>query len=97
MSDNQNENEERPCLHCLIVELIDNFFAEYPVSNDEPDAMDTNEVTTALAKTMAELTCGLDEAGRQTMIEQLMREIMTYDAEYRQQDALGAAGSDARH
>jgi hypothetical protein len=97
MSDNQNENEERPCLHCLIVELIDNFFAEYPVSNDEPDAMDTNEVTTALAKTMAELTCGQDEAGRQTMIEQLMREIMTYDAEYRQQDALGAAGSDARH
>ena len=97
MSDDQNENEERPCLHCLIVELIDNFFAEYPVSNDEPDAMDTNEVTTALAKTMAELTCGQDDAGRQTMIEQLMREIMTYDAEYRQQDALGAAGSDARH
>ena len=31
------------------------------------------------------------------MIEQLMREIMTYDAEYRQQDALGTAGSDARH
>jgi hypothetical protein len=101
MSDDQNENEERLCLHCLIVELIDNFFAEYPVSNDEPeamsDAMDTNEVTTALAKTMAELTCSQDDSGRQAMIEQLMREIMTYDAEYRQQDALGAAGSDARH
>ncbi len=97
MSDDPNENEERPCLHCLIVELIDNFFAEYPVSNDEPDAMDTDEVTTALAKTMAELTCSRDDSGRQTMIEQLMREIMTYDAEYRQQDALGAGGSDARH
>jgi hypothetical protein len=97
MSDDQIETEERPCLHCLIVELIDNFFAEYPVSNEEPDTMDTDEVTTALAKTMAELTCSRDEAGRQTMIEQLMREIMTYDAEYRQQDALGVVGSDARH
>jgi hypothetical protein len=26
-----------------------------------------------------------------------MREIMSYDAEYRQQDELGAAGSGARH
>jgi len=31
------------------------------------------------------------------MIEQLMREVMNYDAEYRQQDELGRAGSDARH
>jgi len=31
------------------------------------------------------------------MIEQLMREIMNYDAEFRQQEAMGAPGSDARH
>ena len=29
MSD-QREDQERPCLHCLMVELIDDFFAEYP-------------------------------------------------------------------
>ena len=29
MSD-QREDQERPCLHCLIDELIDDFFAEYP-------------------------------------------------------------------
>jgi len=97
MSDDQNEDEERPCLHCLIVEAIDNFFAEYPVSTDEPDTIDTQEVITAVAKTVAELTYSQDAAGRQNMIEQLMREVMNYDAEYRQQDELGRAGSDARH
>jgi hypothetical protein len=97
MSDDQNENEERPCLHCLIVELVDNFFAEYPVSEDEPDMIDTDEVITAVAKTVAELTCSRDDQGRQSLIEQLMREIMKYDEEYRQQDQLGTAGSGARH
>jgi len=97
MSDDQNENEERPCLHCLMVELIDNFFAEFPVSNDEPDTVDTDEVVNAVAKTVAELTCSLDAAGRQNLVEQLMREIMKFDAEYRQQDEIGTAGSGARH
>jgi hypothetical protein len=95
--DDQNENDERPCLHCVIVEVIDNFFADYPVSNDEPDTIDTEEVVTAVAKTIAELTCSQDPSVRQTMIEQLMREIMNYDAEYRQQDEMGRAGSEARH
>jgi hypothetical protein len=46
---------------------------------------------------VAELTYSQDAAGRQNMIEQLTREIMNYDAEYRQQDEMGAAGSGARH
>ena len=24
--------QERPCLHCMMVELIDDFFAEYPAT-----------------------------------------------------------------
>jgi len=95
MSDDQDE--ERPCLHCLFVEVIDNFFAEYPVAADEPEAIDPQEVITALAKTAAELTSGQDAAGRQKLIDELTREVMDYDAEYRQQDALGVAGSGARH
>ncbi len=95
--DDQNEDEERPCLHCLMVELIDNFFAEYPVSDEEPEALDTDEVINAVAKTVAELTYSQSAAARQKMIEQLMREIMEFDAEYRQQEAMGTAGSDARH
>jgi hypothetical protein len=97
MADDQDDDEERPCLHCLIVEVIDSFFAEYPVSAEEPDAVDTDEVITAMAKTVAELTYEQDAAGRQNMIEQLMREIMNYDTEYRQQEELGRTGSAARH
>jgi hypothetical protein len=96
-SDDQNESEDRPCLHCLMVELIDNFFAEYPVSDEEPDALDTDEVINAVAKTVAELTYNQSAAERQNLVEQLMREIMKFDAEYRQQEAMGTAGSDARH
>jgi hypothetical protein len=34
---------------------------------------------------------------RQQLLEQLMREIMNYDAEFRREDAGGAAVSHARH
>jgi hypothetical protein len=97
MSEDRDDQEERPCLHCLVVELVDNFFAEYPAATGESDTIDTDEVITAVAKTVAELTSSQDAAVRQNMIEQLMREIMNYDAEFRQQDAVGTAGSDARH
>ena len=97
MSENRDDQEERPCLHCLIVELIDDFFAEYPVAAGEPDTIDTDEVITAVAKTVAELTSSQDGAVRQSMIEQLMREIMNYDAEFREQDAMGTDRSRARH
>jgi hypothetical protein len=97
VADEQGDDEERPCLHCLIVEVVDSFFAEYPVSAETPDTIDTDEVITALAKTVAELTCGQDAATRQTIIDQLTRDVIEYDAEYRQQDQLGQAGSHARH
>jgi hypothetical protein len=97
MSDDQEANEERPCLHCLIVELIDDFFAEYPAERNDPNTIDTDEVIIAVAKTVAELTSSQDGAVRQNMIEQLMREIMNYDAEFREQDAMGTDRSHARH
>ncbi len=97
MSEDQESNEERPCLHCLIVELIDEFFAENPVPNGEPDVIDTDEVITALAKTVAEMTSSQDGAARQKIVEQLMREIMDYDAEFREQDKMETDRSHARH
>ena len=96
MSEEQDDRE-RPCLHCTIVELIDDFFAEYPANTGESDTIDTSEVITAIAKTVAELTCSQDSAIRQQLIEQLMREIMNYDAEFRRDDGTGAIGSAARH
>ena len=93
----ERDDQERPCLHCMMVELLDDFFAEYPAASSEPDAIDTDEVVTAIAKTVAELTCGQDLTIRQQLIEQLMREIMNYDAEFRRDAGTGAIGSDARH
>jgi multidrug efflux pump subunit AcrA (membrane-fusion protein) len=55
----EQDDQERPCLHCMMVELLDDFFAEYPAAGGEPDAIDTDEVVTAIAKTVAELTCGI--------------------------------------
>jgi len=81
----------------MMVELIDDFFVEYPATTSEPDAIDTDEVVTAIAKTVAELTCGQDGTIRQQLVEQLMREIMDYDAEFRRDAGTGVIGSDARH
>jgi hypothetical protein len=91
------DTEERPCLHCMMVELIEEFFAENPATSGEPDTIDTDEVIIALAKTVADLTCGQDSTVRQQIIETLMHEIMEYDAEFRREDASGAVGSAARH
>ena len=91
------DTEERPCLHCMIVELIEDFFAEYPAASGEPDALDTDEVIITLAKTVADLTCSQNSTVRQQIIETLMREIMEYDAEFRRKDASGAVSSPARH
>jgi hypothetical protein len=93
----ERNDQERPCLHCMMVELIDDFFAEYPAASGEPDVIDTDEVVTAIAKTVAELTCGQDGTIRHQLIEQLMREIIDYDAEFRREAGTGAIGSDARH
>ena len=93
----ERDDQERPCLHCMMLELIDDFFAEYPAASGEPDAIDTDEVVTAIAKTVAELTCGQDGTIRQQLIEQLMREIIDYDAEFRRDAGTGAIGSSARH
>jgi hypothetical protein len=89
--------EGRPCLHCMMVELLDEFFAEYPSTTSKPNTIDTDETITAIAKTVAELTCSQNGTIRQQLIEQLMREIMTHDAEFRREDATPAMGSGARH
>ena len=92
MSDNTATNEERPCLHCLIGDVIDDFYAEYGSLSGEKDAIDVNEIITALAKTVAELTFGSDAALRQRVLGELMREISQFEAEF-----ANAPASDMRH
>src|SRR5690242_230454 len=96
----EREDQERPCLHCMMVELIDDFFAEYPATSGGSENVDTGEanaVVDAIAKTFAELTSQQDGLIRQQLIEQLMREIMNYDAEFRQEETSFAAGTHAMH
>ena len=96
----ERDDQERPCLHCVIVEVIDDFFAEYPAApdaSDKVDADEADEVIIAIAKTIAELTSRQDGLIRQQLIEQLMGEIMKHDAEFRRDDASGANASHATH
>src|SRR6478736_3692058 len=95
----EREDQERPCLHCMMVELIDDFFADYPATagSDKVDTTEADEVIDAIAKTVAELTSQQDGFIRQQVIEQLMRQIMHYDAEFRREEATAAAGSGAKH
>jgi len=95
----KREDQEGPCLHCMMVELIDDFFAGNPATagSDKVDTDEADEVIDAIAKTVAELTSQQDGVIRQHVIEQLMRQIMHYDAEFRREDAVGAIASHARH
>jgi hypothetical protein len=92
MSDNTESNDERPCLHCLIGDVIDDFYAEYGSLTGEKDAIDVDEIITALAKTVAELTYGSDAALRQRILDDLTREISEFEAEF-----ANAPASDMRH
>ena len=85
----KEERHERPCLHCMMVELIDDFFAEYRAAGglDKVDTDEADEVIDAVAKTVAELTSQQDGVIRQQVIEQLMRQIMHQDGEFRREEA----------
>ena len=43
MSDTEGSNDERPCLHCLIADTINDFYVEYETLSGEKDAIDVDE------------------------------------------------------
>jgi hypothetical protein len=43
MSDSTESNEERPCLLCLIGDVIDDFYAEYGSLSGDRDAIDVDK------------------------------------------------------
>ncbi|HTC37606.1 MAG: hypothetical protein ABSD09_17330 [Xanthobacteraceae bacterium] len=96
----EREDQELPCLHCMMVDLIENFFADYPATPGASDKVNTDEadeIIVAIAKTVAELNSRQVGVIGQQLIEQLMREIMKHDGELRREDAMGAIGSHGRH
>jgi hypothetical protein len=86
----ENKKNVRRWLHCMMVELIDDFFAEHPAtaSSDKVDTGEADEVIDAIAKTIAELTSQRDGVIRQQVIEQLMQQIMHYDGEFRREEGV---------
>ena len=94
---NKSEADERPCLHCLIGDLIDEFYGEFGSPSGEPDTIDANEILSALAKTFAEITYDSDAAQRQRMVEDFMREVLKFETEFREDKLSETQVSDARH
>ena len=92
MADTTQSNDERPCLHCLIGDVIDDFYDDYGSLSGEKDTIDVDEIVTALAKMVAEMTFGSDAALRQRILEDLTREISQFEAEF-----ANAPTSEVRH
>lgn len=92
MADEPDNDEERPCLHCMIADLIDEFYAEYGSLSGEKNTLDMDEIISAVAKTIAELTYGSDAGSRKQVLDDLTREIARFEEEY-----ASAPGSDVRH
>jgi hypothetical protein len=97
MSQTSEPNDERPCLHCLIGDLIDDFYGEFGSLAGKPDTIDTNELLSALAKTFAELTYDSDAAQRQRMMEDFLRDVSKFETEFREAQLTDTPASDARH
>ena len=66
-------------------------------ASSKVDTDEADELIDAIAKTVAELTSQQDGVIRQQVIEQLMRQIMQYDAEFRREEATSAVGSNVKH
>jgi hypothetical protein len=79
-------------LTAKVRELRSQEFAEYGSLSGEKDTIDVDEIITALAKTVAEMTFGSDDALRRRILEDLMREISQFEEEF-----ANAPASDVRH
>src|SRR5258708_39085652 len=82
MSDATESDDERPCLHCLIGDVIDDFYAEYGSLSGEKDTIAVDEIITALAKTVAEMTFVSEAALRHRVLEDLPRGSSECEAEF---------------
>ena len=78
-SQEQIEHERR-CLHCRMLQLIGDFFAEFPTTTDQLNApVDTGEVLDAIAKLVADITWCQPRAQRLDMVRHLRAAIKFYE------------------
>ena len=89
-------NNERPCLHCMIGDLIDEFYEEFGSQAGEPSIIGA-ELLSALAKTFAELTWDSDKTQRQNMMQEFMRDVAKFEAEFQEGKLSETPTLDAKH
>jgi hypothetical protein len=97
MSETAESNNERPCLHCLIGDLIDEFYEEFGSQAGEPATIDSGELLCALAKTFAELTYGSDKTQRQNIMQEFLHDVAKFEAAFQAANLNETLTSDARH
>src|SRR5262245_56205171 len=97
MPQTTDPKDERPCLHCLLGDVIDDFYGEFGPPAGEMGTIDESEILSALAKTMAEITFDSDTTQRKHMMEDFMREASQFETEFREAQSSETPGSDARH
>jgi hypothetical protein len=97
MTQTTEPNDERPCLHCLIGDLIDEFYEEYGSTSGEPEVIDTAELVSALAKTFAEFSHDYEPAQRQRLLQDFINEVAKFEVEFQEAKINEVPGSDARH
>jgi hypothetical protein len=97
LSHDLEANDDRPCLHCLIADLIDEFYEQYGSLTGEPETVDVSEIITAFAKIVAELTFSSDATLRKRILKQFAGEVSKFEVEFREGDTTGAPSSGARH
>jgi hypothetical protein len=96
LSDDLEANDERPCLHCLIDDLIDEFYEQYGSLSGEAETVDVGEIITAFAKIVAGMTFSSDAALRKRILEEFAGEVSKFEVEIREGDTTGASSSGAR-
>jgi hypothetical protein len=97
LTDDLEANDERPCLHCLIADLIDEFYEQNGSLTGEPETADVSEIITAFAKIVAEMTVSSDAALRKRILKEFAGEVSKFEVEFREGDTTGAPPSGARH
>ncbi len=101
MAESENE-QERPCLHCLMVRTDRRLLRRISacpgwVRRGRYGRGGRNYRGCREDRSVAELTFRQDGIFRQYLIEQLMREIMKFDGEFRREDAADSGTLQVRH
>jgi hypothetical protein len=87
--------QARPCLHCALIQAIDDFFCEFPSDVDKYNApQDTGEIFKGLTMLVADIIHCFDKTTRKRISKKFMDGVSKY---VRMLDAQNTIGSNTKH